>query len=368
MKNLYLILAAAFVFIFNSCQDDDNSSNMTYKTLSGKAPLIIGHRGFSGLRPDHTLESYTLAIEQGADFVEPDLVLTKDQVLICRHEPMLSGTTNVASLPQFASRKTTKMVDGIPYTDWFAGDFTLAEIKTMRAIQPMAQRPQEFNGQFLIPTFQEVIDLVKAQSTAKSRAIGIYPETKHPTFHEKESGLPLTDKVLEALDKAGWNSKDAPVYVQSFEVANLQYIRSKSTLKLVQLLDAEDVDENGKMVMKAPYAQPYDFVVAGDKRTFYDLTTNIGLDFVKTYATGIGPWKPYIQPYNKESKMLPATDLIQRAHQKGLLVHAYTFRDEPNYLLKDYNNDPKAEYKHFFDLGIDGVFTDFTATAVAARK
>ncbi|UYZ61598.1 glycerophosphodiester phosphodiesterase [Hymenobacter weizhouensis] len=362
-----LLFTAALLLGLGACNDsDDNNASPKYRTLSGQAPLVIGHRRASGLRPEHTLEAYTLAIEQGADFVEPDLVLTQDGVLVCRHEPMLSGTTNVASLPQFADRKTTKLVDGVAYTDWFASDFTLAEIKTLRAVQPRASRPQEYNGQFLIPTFQELVALVKQQSAARGRTIGVYPETKHPTFHERDLKLPLTDRLLAALDQAGWNSKDAPVYVQSFETANLRYIHSKSTVKLVQLLDADDVDATGKLVMKAPYAQPYDFVVAGDPRTFYDLTTDAGLDFVKTYAVGIGPWKPYIQPYTPTTK-LPATDLIERAHKKGLVVHAYTFRNEPSTLLPAYQGDPKAEYKNFYDLGIDGVFTDFPGTAIEAR-
>lgn len=363
-----VLLTTVLLLGLGACKDSsgDNGTRPKYRTLSGQAPLVIGHRGASGLRPEHTIEAYALAIEQGADFVEPDLVLTQDGVLVCRHEPMLSGTTNVASLPQFADRKTTKNVDGVPYTDWFASDFTLAEIKTLRAVQPRANRPQEFNGQFLIPTFEEVVALVKQQSTAKGRTIGVYPETKHPTFHERDLKLPLTDRLLAALGQAGWNSKDAPVYVQSFETANLRYLHGKSTVKLVQLLDADDVDATGKLVLKAPYAQPYDFVVAGDPRTFYDLSTDAGLDFVKTYAVGIGPWKPYVQPYTASAK-LPATDLIERAHKKGLVVHAYTFRDEPNFLLPAYNNDPKAEYKNFYDLGIDGVFTDFPGTAAAAR-
>ncbi|TGE21064.1 glycerophosphodiester phosphodiesterase [Hymenobacter metallicola] len=367
MKKALLLLTVIGWTGLSACQDnDDPMTPTTYRTLDGKAPLIIAHRGASGLRPEHTLESYQLAIDQGADFIESDVVLTKDQVLVCRHEPMLSGTTNVAQLPQFASRKTTKVVDGVAYNDWFVSDFTLAEIKTLRAVQAMADRSQQYNGQFLIPTFQEVIDLAKAQTTAKGRVIGVYPETKHPTFHEA-LGLPITDKLLEILTQAGWNSKEAPVYVQSFEVGNLRALHLKSPLKLIQLLDADDVDASGNLVMKAPYAQPYDFVVAGDARTFLDLTTDAGLDFIKTYAVGIGPWKPYIQPYTTDKK-LPATTLIERAHQRGLAVHAYTFRDESRYLLKDYDNDPQAEYKNFYSLGLDGVFTDYTATAIAAKN
>ncbi|UOG75666.1 glycerophosphodiester phosphodiesterase [Hymenobacter tibetensis] len=353
----------------SACQDDDDST-MHYNTLDGRPPLVVAHRGASGFLPEHTLEAYQLAIDQGADFIEQDLVLTKDSVLICRHEPFLSGTTNVAELPQFASRKTTKVLDGVPVNDWFASDFTLAEIKTIKAKQPMADRPQQYNGLYNIPTFQEVINLAKAQTLAKRRIIGIYPETKHPTFHENLQ-LPLTAKLMEALTAAGWNSRVAPVFVQSFEVSNLRAIRSQyhSTVRLVQLLDADDVDANGNLVMRAPYAQPYDFVVAGDPRTFLDLSTNVGLDFIKTYADAIGPWKPYIQPYRSGAMtLLPATNLIARAHSRGLLVHSFTFRNEPRNLLPAYNNDPLNEYKNFYNLGIDGVFTDFTPTARDAKN
>lgn len=365
MKNILLLFASACLLTTSACQDDDSSPSK-YKTRNGQAPLIIAHRAASGLRPEHTLETYALAIEQGADFVEQDVVLTKDQVLICRHEPVLSGTTNVADLPQFADRKTTKMVDGV------ASDFTLAEIKTLKAKQALADRPQQYNGLYSIPTFEEVVNLVKAQAVARRRVIGIYPETKHPTFHES-LGLPITRKLIEALTAAGLNHKRAPVYVQSFEVSNLRAIRThyRSTVQLVQLLDADadDVDENGNLVLRAPSAQPYDFVVAGDWRTFYDLSTDAGLDFIETYADGIGPWKPYIQPYKSTNRTrLPATSLIERAHRRGLLVHAYTFHDESRYLLPAYKNDPRAEYKNFYNLGIDGVFTDYPATTLAARE
>ncbi|WP_310392854.1 glycerophosphodiester phosphodiesterase [Hymenobacter sp.] len=384
MKNYLFLFATASLLGASSCQDDDSQSPK-YLTLDGNPPLVIAHRGASGLLPEHTLEAYQRAIDQGADYIEQDLVLTKDKVLVCRHEPMLSGTTNVAELPLFAGRKTTKMLDGASVTDWFVSDFTLAEIKTIKAKQALPFRDQQFNGLYNIPTFQEVIDLAKAQSTAKGRTIGIYPETKHPTFHES-LGLPLTSKLLDALTAAGWNNREAPVFVQSFEVGNLRAIRDqyKSTVKLVQLIDADDVADNGNIVLAAPYAQPYDFVVAGDARTFQDLTTDAGLDFVKTYADGIGPWKPYIQPYTTTTRAvaatpttpaipaitakLPATTLIERAHQRGLFVHAYTFRNEPQYLLTPYQSDPAAEYKNFYNLGLDGVFSDYTATAVAAKQ
>ncbi len=242
--------------------------------LNGKPPLIIAHRGYPGLLPDHTIEGYTLAIEKGADFIECDLVLTKDSVLVCRHEPMLSGTTNVRELAQFASRKTTRTVDGVDYKDeWFVSDFTLAEIKTLKANQPLRERPQEHNGKYAIPTFQEVIDLVKARTKSTGRIIGIYPESKHPTFH-KNLKLPIEDKILESLQKADWNNENAPVFIQSFEVSNLQYLHAKSTVKLIQLFDASDVDKNGIPVMSAPSGQPFDFVVSGNKRTYNDLVSD----------------------------------------------------------------------------------------------
>ena len=184
MKNKLLLVATSLLLGLGACHDDDTPT-VHYPTLNGKEPLVVAHRGASGLRPEHTLASYALAIEQGADFIEQDLVLTKDSVLVCRHEPMLSGTTNVAELPQFASRKTTKMVDGVAYNDWFAGDFTLAEIKTLRAKQAMPDRPQQYNNLYTIPTFEEVIALAKAQAVLVGHPIGIYPETKNSTFHEK---------------------------------------------------------------------------------------------------------------------------------------------------------------------------------------
>lgn len=364
-KSIFLVQCVLMLLV--SCKDDDPTSpTPKYKTLSGNAPLIIGHRGSPGLLPDHTLEGYAKAIEDGADFVEPDLVLTKDSVLIARHEPMLGTTTDVSEHSEFASRKKTITLDGYSVKDeWFASDFTLAEIKTLKAKQPLDFRPQQHNGKYAIPTFEEVIALVKQKSAEKGRTIGVYPETKHPSYHE-DLKLHISDKLLEALSKAGLNSKDAAVYVQSFEVGNLQYINGKSEVKLVQLLDANDVKSDGTMDMTAPYGQPYDFVKKGDARTYNDLITDAGLDFIKTYADGIGPWKPYILPY-KDGYKMTATTLINRAHAKGLVVHAYTFRNESKYLLKDYKDDPKLEYKDFFDLGVDGVFSDYPATAAQSK-
>ncbi|MDP3411169.1 glycerophosphodiester phosphodiesterase [Bosea sp. (in: a-proteobacteria)] len=348
--------------------------------------LIVGHRGASGYRPEHTLEAYKLAIEQGADFIEPDLVATKDGVLIARHEPMMSGTTDVATRPEFASRKTTRKVDGVDTTDWFAGDFTLAEIKTLRAKQAFADRDQSHNGRYQIPTFQEVIELAKSESARLGRTIGVYPETKHPIFHAA-IGLALEDRLLDTLKAAGWTEKSSPVIIQSFETANLKYLRGKTQVRLFQLVDADDVDKDGGIVLAAPFDKPYDFVVTGDKRTFKDLVSAEGLKEIATYADGVAPWKPYLmagkqvvgqdgkpQDLNKDGViderdrvLLPPTDVVRNARAAGLQIHSWTFRSEPKRLASDFKGDPVAEYKAFMALGIDGLFTDFPDVAVKAR-
>ena len=377
-------LALTAALALAACGGSDSPS---YPTLNGDTPLVIGHRGASGYRPDHTLESYKLAIDMGADFIEPDLVATKDGVLVARHEPNITGTTDVATRPEFASRKTTKNVDGVNEEGWFVSDFTLAELKTLRAVQPLSDRDQSYNGKFQIPTFEEVLDLAKAEGTKAGRTVGVYPETKHPTYHAK-LGLPLEDRLLAVLAKYGYTTKASPVIVQSFEVFNLKYLRTKTQVRLVQLVDANDVNADGSMDLTAPYDKPYDFAVAGDSRTFASLLTPAGLKEIKTYADGIGPWKPYLIPSkqvdaNKDGKpddlngdgkiderdrvMMPATSVVKDAHAAGLFVHAYTFRNEAKRLASDFKGDPKAEYKLFFNLGVDGVFSDFTDTAKAAR-
>ncbi|WP_240723634.1 glycerophosphodiester phosphodiesterase [Flavobacterium sp. J27] len=394
LKNTFLALATLLVM---GCNQDDSSSETTpvskYPTLTGKNPLIVAHRGASGYLPEHTLAGYTKAIELGADFIEPDLVMTQDGVLVVRHEPMLSGTTNVSEIPAFASKKTTKNIDGVMVEDWFASDFTLAEIKQLKAKQAFSERSQQYNNLYEVPTFAEVIALVKEKSAQMRKTIGIYPETKHPAFHEALN-LPISDKLLEALTVAGWNSKSAPVFVQSFEVTNLQYIRSKSTVKIIQLLSCYDVALNGDLIFEVPngetisYGKPYDWHLQGDTRDYSYFTTEAGLNFVKTYADGIGPWKPFIISYkgtdanndmmaddmNADGKIndadktaLEPSNLIEKAHAKGLQVHAYTFRNESRRLLSNYHNNPILEYQAFYALGLDGLFTDFTDTAVLAR-
>ncbi|WP_201832119.1 glycerophosphodiester phosphodiesterase [Microvirga zambiensis] len=363
------------------------SSVAQEKTLTGERTLVVAHRGASGYLPEHTLEAYAMAIEMGADFIEPDLVVTKDGVLIARHEPMLSGTTDVANRPEFASRKTTRKVDGVETTDWFSGDFTLAEIKQLRAKQAMADRDQSKNGQFQIPTLQEVVDLAKKEAAARGRVIGIAPETKHSTFHAA-IGLPIEDRLVTLLKEAGWGGASAPVVIQSFEVANLKYLNTRIDVKLAQLLDAEDVDKDGNIVLSAPYAQPYDFVVVGDKRTYRDLLSKEGLTEVRSYADILAPWKPYILPTkqldangdgkpddlngdgktDEQDRVLAApTSVVKDAHAAGLQVFTWTFRNEPKRLASSFKGDPAAEYKAFYALGVDGLFSDFPDTAVKAR-
>jgi glycerophosphoryl diester phosphodiesterase len=251
-------------------------------TLNGAAPIVIGHRGAAGYRPEHTLAGYTLAIEMGADYIEPDLVLTMDGQMIARHEPAIGGTTDVADHPEFADRQTTKVLDGVPVTDWFASDFTLAEIKTLRAKERLpALRPGNtaYDGHFEIPTLAEVIALAKKRSRETGRTIGIYPEIKHSTFHAGLFGKNVFEnKLLKTLHAQYGNSECAPVYIQSFEVSNLRDLSKKTRIKLVQLIDADDVNADGSLALNPPYRQPYDFVVSGDPRTFGDLLTDKGLD------------------------------------------------------------------------------------------
>lgn len=376
IKLLIPLLSLAFL---QACGGSDDDSQPAFKTLSGGAPLVIGHRGASGSLPEHTLESYKAAIEQGADFIEPDLVLTKDGVMIARHEPMLDGTTDVATkFP--ASRMSTRNVDGVPTTAYFASDFTLAEIRTLRAVQARANRSQAYNGLFGIPTLDEVIALAKSEGARLGRTVGIYPEIKHSTFHADEvrfGANVFEEKLLTTLHTAYGNVASAPVFIQSFEVSNLQYLNTRTNIKLVQLIDADDVKDDGSMSLVAPYHKPYDFVVKNDARSFADLLTSTGLDFVKTYADAVGPWKPYlVKTVNdgvertgdatltiNDRRVDGSTGVIELAHQKGLLVHTWTFRDDAS----GYGfADPKAEMQYYMRLGIDGVFTDFPATGVAA--
>jgi glycerophosphoryl diester phosphodiesterase len=358
-------------------------------TLDGRPPLVIAHRGASGHLPEETLEAFQMAIDQGADVIEFDLISTKDGALIARHDAELAISTDVASRPEFADRKRVGwLVDGETQTGWFAHDFTLAEIKTLGATVTDPERPQQNNGKFRIVTLQEIIDLAKAQSARLGRTIAIYPETKNPTYH-RDLGLPLEDKLIAALEAAGWNARSAPVFVQSFEPGSLKEMRAKGLrTRMVQLVDGDDIDlKTGKITYRMPFDRPYDWAKAGDSRLFAAMVTPAGLAEIKTYADGIGPWKPYIVPVKgrldaagrlvdvngdglidlRDGSTQPATTLVADAHKAGLFVHAFTFRNEKRRLASDYRGDPQAEYLQFFRLGVDGVFADFPDTAGTAR-
>jgi glycerophosphoryl diester phosphodiesterase len=320
-------------------------------TFSSKNSIIIAHRGASGYRPEHTLAAYELAIDLGADYIEPDLVSTQDGVLIARHENEISETTNITTFPEFAHRQTTKIIDGEVKKGWFTEDFTLAEIKKFTAKERIPQlRPQNtiYDGILEIPTLQEIIDLAKRKSREIGRNIGIYPETKHPTYF-KSIGLSLEANLLAILHNNGYLGRNAPIFIQSFEVSNLKDLATKTDLPLVQLIN--------------DYGKPYDFLVNGDNRTYADLVTVSGLSEIAEYAQAIGVNKNMLVPRDGVGKLLSPTSLVTDAHLFNLLVHAWTFRNEDCFLPLDFCGNPQGEYELFFSLGIDGVFSDYPDTA-----
>ena len=341
-------------------------STLDQKKVTKKVRTItvFGHRGASGYRPEHTLAAYRLAIAQGADVIEPDVVSTKDGVLVARHENEISGTTDVADRPEFADRKATKTIDGTAITGWFTEDFTLAELKTLRAKERLPQvRPGNtvYDGKFEIPTLDEVIALAKSESRRLGRRIAIAPETKHPTYF-RSVGLPLEKPLLRALRRAGWDRSDAPVYVQSFETTNLKEIARWSRVRLVQLTSATGA--------------PYDLVAQGDDTTYADLMSPAGLQGVARYARWLGPDKASVIPRNADGTLGDPTGLVEDAHRAGLKVVAYTFRAENQFLPVDYRSsgdltahgDLAGELTAYFATGLDGVFSDFPDTAFKARK
>ncbi|GAA2666767.1 MULTISPECIES: glycerophosphodiester phosphodiesterase [Actinosynnema] len=330
----------------------------------GERVVVIGHRGASGYRPEHTLAAYELAARMGADYVEPDLVPTKDGQLVARHENEIGGTTDVAARPEFAGRRTTKTVDGVAVTGWFTEDFTLAELKVLRAKERIPEvRPRNtlYDGRYEIPTFQEVVDLTRRLGRELGREIGIYPETKHPTYF-LDIGLPLEPALVRALERNGLNRRGAKVFVQSFEVANLKALSRSLRVPLVQLVNASGA--------------PYDFVKAGDPRTYRDLVTPAGLAEVARYASGVGLAKDVVLPRDAGGFLLPPTPVVRDAHARGLLVHVWTFRNENAFLPADHRSsaDPAAygrafeEYARFLATGVDGVFADNPDTAVEAVR
>ena len=338
-------------------------------------PVVIAHRGASGYFPEHTLAAYAAAIDMGADYIEPDLVMTRDGELIARHEIALAivdpatgeigeATTNVHTLPQFAARRTTKRIDGKEGTGWFAEDFTAQEIKTLRARERIPRtRPANaaHDDRYEIPTLQEIIDLAKAEARARGRTIGIYPETKHPSYHAA-IGLPLEPPLLRILADNGWNDERAPVYIQSFETANLRALRRATRVRLIQLLGAS--------------GRPWDFAASGDPRTYADLATPAGLAEIARYADGVGPNKALVIPRGPDGALAQPGTFVRDAHAAGLLVHPWTFRAENEFLPREFRRgteraargDGEGEIAAFLQAGIDGFFTDHPDIGVAAVR
>ena len=331
--------------------------------LQTTTPIVIGHRGAPGYRPEHTLASYRLAIAMGADYVEPDLVSTKDGVLVARHENEIGGTTDVADHPEFIDRRTTKTIDGRAVTGWFTEDFTLAELKTLRAKERLPQvRPANtlYDGRFEIPTLDEVLDLVASESRRLYRPIGVYPETKHPTYFAS-IGLPLETPLVQALRRHGLDRPNAHVFLQSFETGNLRRLHTMTRLPLIQLIDASGA--------------PYDLAQAGDPRTYRDLTTPDGLAEIATYAAGVGVNKDLVLPRDPAGNTGEPSALVGDAHADGLLVHVWTLRSENQFMALNFrigtdptaSGDARAEDRAFLDAGVDGFFTDQADTGVDAR-
>jgi glycerophosphoryl diester phosphodiesterase len=322
-------------------------------------PIIIAHRGASGERPEHTLAAYALAIEQGADFIEPDLVLTKDGVLVARHENDISETTDVADRAEFAARKATKIIDGESFTGWFTEDFTLAELKTLRARERLPQlraANTAYDDQFEVPTFDEVLSLARDEGKKRGRVIGVYPETKHPSYFAS-IGLPHEAPLLAALDRFGHRTSDAPVFIQSFERDNLMALRGKTKLRLVQLM----ADAGGP-----PDVPGFSYAA---------MSSAEGLATIATYADGIGVAKAMVIPRGADGRLAAPTTLVADAKKAGLAVHVWTFRRENYFLPAEHRNgvDPRGigdltgEIRAFLATGIDGLFSDNVTEAVAAR-
>ena len=328
--------------------------------MAANGPIIIAHRGASGERPEHTLGSYELAVDQGADFIEPDLVSTKDGVLVARHENEISETTDVAAHPEFAERKTTKTIDAQSLTGWFTEDFTLAELKTLRAKERLPQlRPANtaYDGRWDVPTLGEIIALVKRREQETGRRIGLYPETKHSS-HFRALGLPLEERLVATLAKAGYDGADDPVFIQSFEVDNLKRLNGMTELPLIQLMASTS----------GPPDQP--------SMTYAAMSTPKGLAEIARYADGVGLEKAMVIPRNADGKLAAPTSIVADAHAVGLKVHVWTFRRENYFLPAEFKagdspvavGNVGAEIKAFLATGIDGLFSDNVAEAVAAKR
>jgi glycerophosphoryl diester phosphodiesterase len=350
-----------FALVLGGCgalNEQAGEASVNVKTLTGAQPVIIAHRGASGERPEHTLAAYQLGIEQGADFIEPDLVLTKDGVLVARHENEISETTDVADRPEFAARKTSKTIDGQEYSGWFIEDFTLAELKTLRARERLPELRagnMQYDGQFEIPTFEEILQLLQKHEKKSGRRIGVYPETKHPGYFAT-LGLDHDEPMLKLLSQYGYGGKEDPVFIQSFEVGNLKALNGKTEIRLVQLVASEG----------GPPDQ------AG--RSFASMLTEDGLTEIATYADGIGPSKDLVIDRNAVGFLGKPTGLVAAAHKAGLLVHPWTFRRENHFLPTDFKSgiDPRepgdlaSEIRAYVAAGVDGLFSDNPAQALSA--
>ncbi len=415
--------------------DDD----VRFSTLDGKQPQVIAHRGYSGLYPEQTKMAYEKAVDAGADMIELDMHLTRDCQLVARHNAWLSDSTNIADVAKTnalvaARQRTTKgvlvnvkypataangpaqylsdlidpnnqksvlkplIVDGEDHTnDWSITDFTMQELRTLiggTTLDNRADRPTEWNGKLPLISAQDVIDIATAKGKAVGRTISIYAETKNPYWNNQQAiangcgtgANPFEDAVMALLEKNKLNAKDSPIYIQSFDPASLKYLRKAGMkAKGVQLIDGNDYNFRDGSVGYITTdewtfisGRPYSWTLAGDARTFAVMQTPAGLADIKSYADGIGPWKPQVLahsvvPYKegaglKDVNTLKDTGLIANAHKAGLVVHSFTFRSEAGRLAGIFKGDPLQEFLAYYRLGIDGVFTDFTADGVKARN
>ena len=353
MRHLSKLSIALLVPLLALACTKGRTEPMTTAQPSLSPPIVIAHRGASGLRPEHTLASYELAIEQGADVIEPDLVPTSDDVLVARHENDISDTTDVADHPEFADRRVTRTIDGKKIAGWFTEDFTLAELKTLRAKERVPLlRPgnKAYDGRFEVPTLAEIIALAKRESAARGRTIAIYPETKHPSYFAA-IGHPIEARLVAQLKAAGWDSAEAPVFIQSFEVDNLKALHRMTSIRLIQLMDKDGGPADGAV------------------GSYAEMATPAGLKAVAAYAWGIGPNKAMVMDGRAP------TDLVRKAHAVGLRVHPWTFRAENYFLPSAYRKginprgqgDVAGEIRDQLHAGIDGFFTDFPAIGVKAR-
>ncbi|MFE9254938.1 glycerophosphodiester phosphodiesterase [Streptomyces sp. NPDC006879] len=326
-------------------------------------PAIIAHRGASGYRPEHTLGSYQLALDMGAHVIEQDLVPTKDGHLVCRHENDITGTTDVADHPEFASRRATKTVDGVSTTGWFTEDFTLAELKTLRAKERIATIRQEntlYDGRWSVPTFEEVLRWADQEGRRRGAEVWLHVETKHPTYF-RGLGLGLEERLAKLLRRYGRHRHDSAVFLQSFEPSSIQ--------RLGKLVDSPLV-----VLLSAAHTRPWDFEVAGDPRTVADLVKPKGLRWMAGFAQGIGPTADLIIPRDADGALGTPTTLVRDAHRSGLVLHPYTMRNENAFLPADFRrgSDPAAygdafgAFRTYFEQGIDGIFTDMPDTGLLA--